>query len=82
MPDIPIVNQPAEILKWYGTVIVQCNCQRDKGVISLVIVTGMGNTSVCHNCGKLFHFSSFRIENNAVVPVIDIALPTELGKVM
>lgn len=79
---VPIVGEPASILKWYGTVLMNCHCQREKGIISLVIVTGTGNSAACGNCGKIYIMRGYTIEKGVVNPVVDIALPTEPGKVM
>lgn len=50
--DIPIVGKPAKVLMWYPTAIIQCLCA--EGELTLLIVTGIGNTVVCGKCSKLY----------------------------
>lgn len=74
--SIPTVGkEPATVLRWYGTVLMNCHCLQDKGVLSLVIITGTGNTVACGNCGKLFTHKGYSIVEGQVQPVIDITLP-------
>lgn len=50
--DIPILNQPAEVLFWWPTSLIKCNCQ-ERGV-TLVIVSGFGNAAACPKCNKVY----------------------------
>lgn len=51
--NIPILGQPAEIVHWWPTTVVQCKCRGD-GLLTIVILTGFGNHTECGFCGKLY----------------------------
>lgn len=75
-----LVNQPMEVVFWYPTAIVKCNCTEN--VLTLVVVTGMMNLSTCGNCRKMYRIS--RVDPSPVGPkvIIELILPTDLSKMM
>lgn len=69
-PNVPILNQPARIMLWYPTVMVQCKCVTDR--MSIVIITGISNAAQCGHCGKLYTIKQMNPQSS---PEVEILIP-------
>lgn len=71
-----IVGKSHEVLKWYPTTLVSCQCQHPQQVI--LIVVEFKNPVMCPFCRKAYVLTRL----TALGPEVDVILPTELQKVM
>lgn len=76
---IPIIGQGPQVIFWYPTAIVRCLCQ--PGVLTIIVVTGLGNHSLCNSCGKLYCIKTFRFVEGDLTVEIETTLPTPKGAV-
>lgn len=73
-PDL--IGQAAKTILWYPTIIVKCNC-KPTGV-TLVVITGFGNMSICGHCMKGFRVMGLQeVKPGIFQPLVEIVLPTE-----
>ena len=47
---VPIIGQPCNIVSWFPTTVLVCNCEAKQPVT----VIGFNNISVCPHCGRGF----------------------------
>lgn len=52
-PTIPSVGQPCNVLFWYPTTLIKCNC-REGNQLQLLMVVGFQNPTRCPQCGTLY----------------------------
>lgn len=51
-PNIPIVGQPARLMVWWPTVLIECLCDRAEGSVehTFIHLTTIGIPFVCPKC--------------------------------
>lgn len=65
---VPIVGQPCTIITWFPTLSITCNCEAKQPVL----LVGIGNLSVCVNCGRGFQLIGVRQNATGEPPHFDI----------
>lgn len=79
MSDVPILGQPVSLLMWYPTAVLNCKCLAEKGIVSIIITTGLNNPAKCGQCGKLYKINSVKPDGSLD---IGFAIPLPPGQVM
>lgn len=80
-PNIPSVGQPFDFLRWWPQCLIACNCQKERGVVSLLVIHGFNNLIVCQNCNNGYHAVGLDAKGNIQLEMV-IGAGTPAGKVM
>lgn len=78
---VPIIGQPANLLMWWPSAILRCNCTAatEPTRMCLVVLTGVGNAVKCGNCDHLYIIRGVQPDGSLHV---DMATPTPTKDVM
>lgn len=66
---IPILGQPMQILTWYPTTLLRCNCKETCEEKVTLIISGMGGSSMCPLCGAKATVTGIGPDGNVVVTI-------------
>lgn len=76
MPEL--VNQPFQPLKWWPQMLVACNCQKEQGTLTLLVLTGLQNRTQCEHCKKSYYIAGFIQGKSGPECVAMFDLPTSV----
>lgn len=73
----PIIGADSKKIGWYPTQLVQCLCPRTDTGITILVLTGIGTSSMCPRCMRQYRISGISVNpiGNVVDMVVEMAMP-------